>query len=482
MRSRQRRQPNVDRLPPHSPEAEQGVLGCVLLAPEECLGECMTRVKAEAFYDLRHQRIYAAMSALGEERRQGSGTPVDLITVQEWLRKRNELEEVGGLSYLDSLTRVLGSAAQLPYYLEIVEEKFVMRRMIRALVDGTVSAYEHTGKVEEWLDQVEAAVLAVNERNDGEARTLPELVGAVGDLVDNLHRGVGIIGGLRTRFSYFDKMTGGLHRKEMAVIAARPSLGKTSWMLNIAVNVAKTGVPVGIFSMEMSAEDLTLRMCCSEAGIDFHKLRTGFPTKEDVEQFYRVAPRVAQLPIRIDDKSALGIQELRARARRMVRKHKVQLFGIDYLQLMHGSKDFGGNRALEVGEISGGIKAMAKELDVAVMVLSQLNRELERQKNRKPQLADLRESGAIEQDADMVGLLYRPKSDEDEEEGDCIPVTCLVAKQRNGPTGDCQMIFNRPQMRMMDAYERPFEPTPAGPVAEPVTEAAMPTNAELGLE
>jgi replicative DNA helicase len=212
-------------------------------------------------------------------------------------------------------------------------------------------------------------------------------------------------------------------------------------------------------------------------------LRTGCPSKEDVEAFREVAPMVARLPIVIDDTPALGILDLRARARRLVRQKGIKLIGVDYLQLMHGSKDWGPNRTMEVAEISGGLKSLAKELNLPVVALSQLNRESARQKNRKPGLEDLRESGAIEQDADLVALLYRPKSeDEDEEEGDLIPVNALIAKQRNGPTGDVMMVFNRPQMRMMDAGQARREARePELPAAEPagISVMQMPTTEEL---
>jgi replicative DNA helicase len=449
----------LDRLPPHTPEGEQGVLGSLLLAPEEGLSEVAGgRLQEEAFYDLRHRMIYRALLAMWDAKAGG----IDLLTVHQWLKDRGQLEQIGGLGYLSGLADKVPSAANLEYYRDMVEDKWRRRRMLQALAQASARIYgEEAAPAAGLLDEIEASVLAANEDRPAEGRTMPDLVGEVGDLVENLHRGVGIIGGLRTRFSYFDKMTGGLHRKELIVIAARPSLGKTSWLLNMSVNIAKQGSAVAIFSMEMAAADLVLRMCCAEARINFHHMRTGFPSKQDVEAFRKVAPLVAKLPITIDDTPALGILELRARARRLHRQKAIAMVGVDYLQLMHGSKDWGPNRAMEVAEISGGLKGLAKELDVPVVALAQLNRELARQKNRKPQLEDLRESGSIEQDADLVALLYREKiektgdgPDDEEEEQELIPVNALIAKQRNGPTGDVRLIFNRPQMRMMDSRDK----------------------------
>jgi replicative DNA helicase len=469
----------MDRLPPHTPEGEQGVLGALLLAPQDGLAECAGRLAPDAFYDLRHRMIYSALLTMWDARTAG----IDLLTVQQWLKDRGELEQVGGVQYLMQMMDRVPSAANLSYYRELVEDKWRRRRMLASLMTGSRRIYEEGQATPGLLDEIEASVLAANEDRALETQTLPALVSEVGDLVENLHRGVGLIGGVRTRFSYFDKMTGGLHRKEFIVLAARPSLGKTSWLVNMAVNIAKDGQGVAIFSMEMSASDLVLRMCCSEARIDFHHLRTGCPSKEDVEAFREVAPMVARLPIVIDDTPALGILDLRARARRLVRQKGIKLIGVDYLQLMHGSKDWGPNRTMEVAEISGGLKSLAKELNLPVVALSQLNRESARQKNRKPGLEDLRESGAIEQDADLVALLYRPKSeDEDEEEGDLIPVNALIAKQRNGPTGDVMMVFNRPQMRMMDAGQARREARePELPAAEPagISVMQMPTTEEL---
>lgn len=467
----------TDRLPPHSVEAEGALLGCVLLNPKEVMSElaAATRCQVEMFYDLRHQVIWRTMLDLWQEQ-----VPVDVVSLGNRLRDRGqEGPERALLDYLSTLPDQTPSAGNAGYYLEEVRDKFRLRSMLQVLVDGGQKILEEPEVVGPTLDGIEAAVLAVNQvRAESAARSMRELTLDSVTLLENMHRGVGIIGGIRTRFGYFDKMTGGLHRKELSVIAARPSVGKTSLAMNMGVNIAKfEHVPVGVFSMEMAGADLNLRVLCAQAGVDFHKVRTGFPGAADLELLAGATKKVAGLPIYIDDTPSLGILELRARARRMAAKYGCEVFLVDYIQLMHGVEEFSDNREREVAQVSGGLKAMAKELNAAVLALAQLNREMERQKNRKPQLADLRESGAIEQDADLVGMLYRPKTEEDEaEDAPVIPVNMLVAKQRNGPTGDVELSFRRAQMQFFDRYEnrgvRPEETEGKGLSAKEAAEIA----------
>lgn len=449
-----------------------------MLNPPECLGECVARLGAEVrvFYDLRHQVIYGALVAMGE-----ANQAIDVITVQQWLKDRGQLEAVGGIGYLSELPDGVPSAANLSYYLAIVWEKWLLRRLLGLTGEVANRVMEFEGNVPELLDEVEADILAVNEGPAAGQRTMVELVASVGEQIEHLQRGVGLMGGIRTHFGYLDKMTGGFRRKQMIVIAARPSVGKTSWMLNIARNVALLEkVPVGIFTLEMTAEELVLRLICAEAEVDFHKLRTGFPEAAWVERLARAGGMAKKLPIHLDETPALGILELRARARRMVSRHGVGLIMVDYLQLMHGKADYRGDRQREVADISGGLKGLAKELDVAVVAVSQLNREVERTKHRKPQLADLRDSGAIEQDADVAMLLYRPKEgdgDDEEEDRDPIRVNALIAKQRNGPTGDVELLFHRWKMQMVDAYEN------RGARVQPeLKDRKMPTSEEMGIK
>jgi replicative DNA helicase len=458
----------TDRLPPHAPEAEQGVLGCILLSPNECLGECIQKIKTEAevFYDLRHQTIYRALVEMYDRRE-----AIDIITLQQRLADRQQLEPIGGIPYLNSLQDGVPSAANLSYYLEIVQEKFLLRKMIHTCTDVIGRVYDFDGDVEALLDQVESEVLRMNEsRVQGGVAPIRQLVTEAIQTTENFFNRKGELGGVGTGFPDLDKMTDGLHGGEMIVIAARPSMGKTSLAMNIAEHAAlQQKIPVGVFSLEMTAESLVLRMLCSIARVNLRNIREGFMSETDFPKLTGSAGRLANAPLFIDDTPGLSILQLRARARRLAQQYGIKLFVIDYLQLLHSTaRRSQENRQQEIADISGGIKALAKELKVPVLVLSQLNRELERDKNRRPRLSDLRESGAIEQDADLVGLLYKPSSADDEdggptEEPDGIPVNLLIAKQRNGPTGDVNLTFLKPYTRFESAAKVSEDDVPVFP-------------------
>ena len=436
----------LDRLPPHSIEAEQGVLGCSLLAPNECLGICIEKFKtgAETFYDLRHQAIYQLLAEMYDKK-----DAIDLITVQQKLKDAHQLEAVGGLGYLSGLQDAVPSAANLSYYIEIVREKHVLRRMLSACTSVVSRVHEHEGEVDSLLDEVERDILRISEdRETTTIRPMKELVYGAIDMIQEFHQRGGGLTGLSTGYADFDKMTSGLHGGEMVVIAARPSMGKTSLVMNIAEHVViNEKQAVGVFSLEMTSESLVMRMLCSLAKVNARSIREGFMAEQDFKKLTGAAAKLGKSPLYIDDTPGLSILQLRARARRMWQQHQVKLFIIDYLQLMHStSRKAQDNRQQEISDISSGVKALAKELNVPIIVLSQLNRELEKDKSRKPRLSDLRESGAIEQDADLVGLLYKPV-EEEEELGDprqtveSHPVNILIAKQRNGPTGDVRLTF-----------------------------------------
>jgi replicative DNA helicase len=434
----------IDRLPPHSLEAEQGVLGCILLAPNESIPDCVEKFRrgSEVFYDLRHQAIYETMLELSEARQ-----PVELITLQQRMKDKNQLENVGGIPYLSSLADVVPSAANLTYYLAIVREKYLLRRMLQTCTHATSQIYEFEGEVDALLDEVERDVLKINEeREEKGAVTIRHLVNRAIAMIEEYHQRQGMLTGLSTGFPDFDKMTSGLHGGEMIIIAARPSMGKTSLAMNIAEHVAiEQATPVGVFSLEMTAESLILRMLCSRSRVNLRSIREGFLAERDFPRLTGSAGKLASAPLYIDDSSGLSILQLRAKARRMHQQHGIKLFVIDYLQLLNSTSRRAENRQQEIADISNGIKALAKELHVPIIVLSQLNRELEKDKNRKPRLSDLRESGSIEQDADMVALLYRAISEDEEHlaHEDAVPVNLLIAKQRNGPTGDVALTFLR---------------------------------------
>lgn len=455
-----RRQPaardaqRVDRLPPHSPEAEQGVLGCVLLAPTECMGVCIERFKAgaEVFYDLRHQTIYGALVQMFDGRE-----AIDLITLQQRLKNQQLLEEIGGLAYLSALPDTVPSAANLTYYADIVQEKYLLRKMIHTCTEVVGRVYDYEGEVDALLDEVERDILRISEsRVQSHTSTIKDLVKRAINTIEIYHQHQGELTGIGTGFADLDRMTSGLHEGEMIVIAARPSMGKTSLAMNIAEHVAvNQRLPVGVFSLEMTAEALVLRMLCSRSKVNLKDVRSGFLVERDFPKITTAAGQLAGAPLLIDDTSGLSILQLRAKARRMAQQYGAKLFVIDYLQQMHSTSRKVDNRQQEIADISNGVKALAKELKVPIIVLSQLNRDFERDKSRKPNLADLRESGAIEQDADFVGILYKVdpkdlnkrKDDvEDEETGtmpDALPINLLVAKQRNGPTGDVPLTFLR---------------------------------------
>jgi len=437
--------PKLDRLPPHAPEAEQGVLGCVLLSPNECVGQCVEKFKsgAEVFYDLRHQAIYETLAEMYDQRE-----AIDIITVQQRLKDKQRLEEVGGIAYLASLPDAVPSAANLSYYLEIVQEKFILRKLIHACTEVVGRVYEHEGEVDALLDEVERDILRISEaRIEGSTTAIKELVKKAIGIIEDYHQRQGMLTGIGTGFPDLDKLTNGLHAGEMIVIAARPSVGKTSLAMNIAEYVAiDLKLPVGVFSLEMTSESLVLRMLCSRSRVNLRNVREGFLAERDFPKLTAAAGKLANAPLFIDDSAGLSILQLRAKARRMAQQFGVKLFVIDYLQLLHSTARRAENRQQEIADISNGIKALAKELSVPVVVLSQLNREVEKEKNRKPRLSDLRESGAIEQDADLVGLLYKPSSGDDDdgggEEQDALPVNLLIAKQRNGPADvDVKLTF-----------------------------------------
>jgi replicative DNA helicase len=442
--------PKLDRLPPHSNEAEQGVLGCILIAPNDTMGICIEKLKrgSEVFYDLRHRTLYEVLVEMYD-----GNEPIDLITVPQRLKDSNLLEGVGGLSYISSLEDAVPSAANLTYYLDIVLEKHVLRSMLKACTDITGRIYEFEGEVDMLVDEVERDILRIsNERADSEILSVKDLVNKAISTIEEYHQREGTLTGLSSGYPDLDKMTTGFHGGEMIVVAARPSMGKTSLAMNIAEHVAlEEKVSVGVFSLEMTADSLMLRMLCSKARVNMRNIREGFLAERDFPKLTGAAGRLAKSSLYIDDTPGLSILQLRARARRMFQQYGIKLFVIDYLQLLNSTSRRAENRQQEIADISNGIKTIAKELDVPIIVLSQLNRELEKDKNRKPRLSDLRESGSIEQDADLVALLYKASNDDDEnveaapqqetKEQEGEPINLLIAKQRNGPTGDVNLTF-----------------------------------------
>jgi replicative DNA helicase len=387
--------------------------------------------------------------------------------LQQRLKDKGLLDQIGGIPYLSQLQDSVPSAANLSYYIDIVREKFLLRKMISVCTEVVGRVYDHEGEVDVLLDEVERDVLRISEsRVQGGVLTTRDLVGKAIGTIENFFSRKGALSGISTGFPDLDRMTDGLHPAEMIVIAARPSMGKTSLAMNIAEHAAiEEKLPVAVFSLEMSAESLVLRMMCSLARVNLRSIRDGFMSEADFPKLTNAAGKLANSKLYIDDTAGLSILQLRARARRLSQQHGIKLFVIDYLQLLHStgrrSQD---NRQQEIADISSGIKALAKELKVPVIVLAQLNREIEKDKSRKPRMSDLRESGSIEQDADLVGLLYKPDAGDEEAdgpaEGDGVPVNLLVAKQRNGPTGDVNLTFLKPYTRFESAAKVSDEDMP----------------------
>jgi replicative DNA helicase len=435
------------RMPPHSIEAEQSVLGGLLLdnSAWDRAGDLLTD---SDFYRYEHKAIYAAIGALVNASR-----PADVITVYEQLQSLGKAEECGGIAYLNALAQSVPSAANLRRYAEIVRERAILRKLIEASDEIATNAFNPQGRaVSQILDEAEGRIFKIGEegsRTKQGFQSMDQLVVQLIDRVTELHEnGAEEVTGVRTGFYDLDRMTAGLQAGDLIVLAARPSMGKTAFALNIAENVAvQEGLPVAVFSMEMGASQLALRMVGSLGRIDQTHLRTGKLGDDEWGRLSEAVDRLKNANLFIDETPALNSAELRARARRQARQcGKLGLIVIDYLQLMSGSSSSDENRATEIGEISRGLKALAKELQCPVIALSQLNRSVESRNDKRPMMSDLRESGAIEQDADVIMFIYRDDyyNKESKEPG---VAEIVIGKQRNGPVGTVRLTFLKPLTR-----------------------------------
>ncbi|HET7677418.1 MAG TPA: replicative DNA helicase [Candidatus Limnocylindrales bacterium] len=442
---------SIDRLPPQSIEAEQSVLGALLI-DRDAIIEVAEFLRPEDFYRNHHGTIYAAVLELYERRE-----PIDLVTVSEALERTGQLEQVGGSAYLTSLINLTPTAVNAVYYARIVERKAVLRNLISAAGKIAGIGYADEPDVAEAIDKAEQELFAVSQhRVDAGFSHLKQLLHAAYDRLDYLHQHRGEVSGVRTGFKDLDQLTTGLQKSDLVIIAARPSIGKTSLALNIAEHAAvKEGKTVGVFSLEMSKEQLVLRLLSSVANIDSQRLRTGFLEELD---FTRLAPAMnalSEAPVYIDDTPNITTMELRTKARRLQAESGLDLLIVDYLQLMQAtsvSRD--ANRVQEVSEISRGLKALARELQVPVVALSQLSRQAEMRESKEPRLSDLRESGSIEQDSDLVLFLWREKergADDGADDGEVINLK--LAKHRNGPTGEIKLWFKKRQTRFVSYAE-----------------------------
>jgi replicative DNA helicase len=457
---------------PHSNEAEQGLLGSCLISPREIIAECIEKLGpagSEYFYIPAHQTIYSEIAAMWD-----AGCGIDLITVTERLRDKHLLEQVGGAANVTALFTFVPTAANVTYYLEIVRDKYILREIIAACTESVRRSFEEQDEVSSLLDEVEQKIFAVGQdRFKAGAVTMKDQVMEAIETIEALYERRGTITGVSTGFAEFDRMTDGLHDGEMIVIAARPSMGKTALAMNIAEHVAingvvagvspaKPGLPVAVFSLEMSTQQLVQRMLCSRARVNLQKVRDGFLAERDFPAITAAASKLAESQIFIDDTAALSVLELRAKARRLKAQHDIKLIVVDYLQLLRSTtRRAQDNRQLEISEISSGLKALAKELRIPVLVLAQLNRQPEARSGGKPRLSDLRESGSIEQDADLVGLLVRPEiyeEDEDARAEKAGEAELIIAKQRNGPVGEIALTFLKEFTRFEDRARNVAEP------------------------
>ncbi len=426
----------LDRVPPHNIEAEQSILGAIFLEPETLITASEIIMPVD-FYKVAHQKIFETMLVLNDR-----GEPIDLVTLTEELKAANELENVGGLSYLGELASTVPTAANIDHYARIVEEKSLLRKLIRVATTIIDDGYTREDEVEEVLAEAERKMMEVSSRkNAGDFKPIADVLVDTFENIERLHNQKGDVTGIPTGFTDLDRITAGFQRNDLIIVAARPSVGKTAFALNVAQNVAtKTDENVAIFSLEMGADQLVMRMLCAEGNIDAQALRTGDLEDEDWKKLSLAIGTLSNAGIFIDDSPGVRVNEIRSKCRRLKQEHGLGMIVIDYLQLIMGSGRSGENRQQEVSEISRSLKALARELEVPVIALSQLSRGVEQRQDKRPMMSDLRESGSIEQDADIVSFLYREDYYDKETENKNL-IEIIIAKQRNGPTGTVTLAF-----------------------------------------
>lgn len=441
----------IDRVPPQNIEAEQSVLGAMLIE-REAISRVSEVLRPGDFYRETNRILYEVFLQLFSK-----NEPVDMVTVVEKLRKEDKLEAVGGISYVTYLANYVPTAANVLYHAKIVEEKALLRQLISASTHIAGMGYEASEEVEMILDQAERMILEVSGRKIGKEFTpIKTIILDAFDKIEQLYNSKGGITGLPTGFKDLDKLMSGLQPSDLILIAARPSMGKTAFVLNIAQHVAiREKKPVAFFSLEMSKEQLVQRMLCAEAAIDAQRLRIGELEENDWKKLVLAADKLSASSIFIDDTAAITAVEMRAKARRLKIEHDLKLIIIDYLQLMQGSgSGKSENRQQEISEISRFLKGLARELDVPVIALSQLSRSVESRQVKRPMLSDLRESGSLEQDADIVAFLYR--DDYYNPDSDKKNITeVIIAKHRNGPVDTVQLFFHKQFTKFSDLSKIP---------------------------
>jgi replicative DNA helicase len=447
----------LDKLPPQNIEAEQSVLGAVLL-DNNALTATLELLSHEDFYREAHRKIFLSMIDLFDK-----SEPIDIITLTDQLKKKNDLEAVGGSQYLASLVTMIPTSANVTYHSKIVREKALLRGLLRSVTDIASNVYENELDADEMVDYAEKSIFDISDKRIKVSFSpIKDLIKDSFQMIEHLYDRKDAITGVPSGFKELDNLTTGFQKSDLIVVGGRPGMGKTAFSLNVAQHVGvELKEPVAVFSLEMSKEQLAFRMLCSEAKVDSNKIRKGFINKrDDWHKLTSAASKLAESPIFIDDTSGISVLEMRAKARRLKAEHGLSMVIVDYLQLMKGRGKFE-RREQEISEISRSLKALAKELRLPVIALSQLNRGVEtRGGNKNPTLADLRESGAIEQDADVIIFIYRdeaPSKDASDNKGKAVKAVIDVAKQRNGPTDKLNLTFLSYCTRFVEATDREYQ-------------------------
>jgi len=430
------------RVMPNNLEAEKSVLGACFLS-KYALQKACESLNPEAFYDEKNKKIFISLAALLEE-----NTPIDLTTITTYLKKKNELNEVGGVEYLTDVLNFVPTASNVDYYIQTVEEASILRKLIETATDIATEGYSSEESVNEILDNSEKKILSiVKKRKSSEFRSIKEVLAKTQSDLERLAENKNEITGLATGWYDFDKLTTGLHPNEFIIIAARPAMGKTAFALNLATHVAMTqDKSVAVFNLEMSAEQLAMRILSSLGQLEGFKLRTGNLMNNDWKRINEASSQLSSTNMVIDDTPGITIGEIRAKCRRLASSEKgLSLIVIDYLQLISGGKNYGSNRQQEVSDISRSLKTLAMELNVPVIALSQLSRSVESREDKRPLMSDLRESGSIEQDADIVAFLYRDDyyNKEARTEDNNSISELIIGKHRNGPTATIELLFKK---------------------------------------
>lgn len=446
------------KVPPQNIDAEQSVLGAILIE-NDALYKAIEIISIDDFYKEAHRKIYLAMVDLSEK-----NEAIDLVTITEYLKKKNDLDIVGGATYISQLSNAVPTAANIRYHAKIVHEKAILRNLIHTATEIVTRGYEDTRDVEELLDYAENAIFSIAEKKIKPSFTaIREIIKDSFEAIERLSEKKERVTGSPSGFIDLDILTSGFQPSDLIIVAGRPSMGKTAFCLGIAQHVGiEKGKHVALYSLEMAKEQLVIRMLCSEARVDSQKLRSGFLSKSDWPRLTTAAGRLSEAPIFIDDTPGTSVLEMKAKARRLKAEHGLSLIIVDYLQLMSGRMDRrrggGDTREQEISEISRSLKALAKELSVPVIALSQLNRAVEARQDKRPMLADLRESGAIEQDADVIIFIYRDEVYKQTEENKGR-AEIIIGKQRNGPVGKVELAYIDKYTRFENlekAHEEPY--------------------------